>query len=89
MDAPLDPALIDALGQVLAKGGSAATLILAYFGWRIFRAIVSFLGSALQYMERLYSILDRLDKHLGPVDAQSSPNRPLPDTLPTTRRLYK
>lgn len=81
MDAPLDPQTVDALGQILGKGGSAASVLLAYFGFRIFRAIVTFLGEAKAYLDKFYWILDRLDRHMHP--DQSTPMRPpAPDTRP-------
>lgn len=57
--APLDPAIIDAIGSILGKGGSAASVILAYFGYRIFKAVQA-------YLDRFLTILERLEKHLPP-----------------------
>lgn len=85
MEPALDPATVDAIGQILAKGGSAATFLLAYFGWRIFKAVSTFLEKAIDRLDKFYYILDRLDRHIHP-DASAPRSSPgLPSTIPIDR----
>lgn len=83
MEPAIDPQTVEAIGQILGKGGSAASVLLAYFGFRIFRAIVTFLGEAKAYLDKFYWILDRLDRHIHqdistPHKPPASDTRPLP-----------
>lgn len=75
MDAPLDPLTVEQIGGILAKGGNAATLLLAYFGYRIFTTVRGFLSKFLERLDQFTAILDRLDRHIS-----AAAN--LPDTRP-------
>ena len=86
MDAPVDPQIVDAIGQILGKGGSAASVILAYFGYRIFRAIVVFLADVKSYLDKFYYILDRLDRHVHPDNSRPRSTPALPNTIPIGQR---
>jgi hypothetical protein len=89
MESAVDPAVVDAIGQILGKGGSAASVILAYFGYRIFRSIAVFLEKAVDRLDKFYYILDRLDRHLHP-DASVPRSTPaLPSTIPINRGRFK